>query len=144
MPIPTPKSGESQKEFVQRCMEDPKMKIEYAQDQRAAICYDAFLSQLAAEKVSFDYDGTLSTEKGKQRALNFIENGADVYIISAREEKDGMLNVANRLGIPESRVYATGNNEAKIEKIKELGITIHYDNNEDVVNALPNIGRLLK
>jgi hypothetical protein len=43
MPIPTPKSGESQKEFVQRCMEDNTMKSEYNQEQRLAICYNQFI-----------------------------------------------------------------------------------------------------
>lgn len=143
MPIPKPKANESQRDFMQRCMSDEKMKSEYSEDQRAAICYDEFRTKLASEKVSFDYDGTLSTEIGKQKAINYINNGADVYIISARDSKEGIINVANRLGIPDSRVYATGSNEAKIEKIKELGITIHYDNNKDVVDKLPNVGRLI-
>jgi hypothetical protein len=43
MPIPKPKAGESQKEFVQRCMEDNTMQSEYDQDQRLAICYNQFI-----------------------------------------------------------------------------------------------------
>ena len=97
---------------------------------------------MASEKVSFDYDETLSTQKGMQLAEEWISKGADVYIISARQEKDGMLTRANRLGIPESRIYATGSNKAKVEKIKELEITIHYDNNEEVIKELGAIGRL--
>ena len=54
-----------------------------------------------------------------------------------------MLSTAKRLGIDESKVYATGSNENKINKIKELGITIHYDNNKDVVNKLKGIGKLI-
>ena len=143
MPIPTPRSGERESEFMQRCMSDEKMVAEYDTEQRAAICQSTFKEHLASEKVSFDYDGTLSTEKGYQRAEQFINQGADVYIISARSDKSGMMSRAEKLGIPESRVYATGSNQAKIEKIKELGITIHYDNNQDVINQLPNIGRIL-
>lgn len=142
MPIPKPKAGEKESDFMQRCMGDNKMVSEYDQDQRAAICHNAFATHLATEKVSFDYDGTLSTEKGYTRAEQFIQNGADVYIISAREEKSGMLKRAEKLGIPESRVYATGSNEAKIQKIKDLEITIHYDNNPQVINQLDGIGRL--
>jgi hypothetical protein len=44
------------------------------------------------------------------------------------------------LGIPADRVYATGSNKAKVEKVSSLGIEIHTDNNPDVieqVNALP-------
>jgi hypothetical protein len=95
---------------------------------------------LSSDKVSFDYDDTLSTERGKKLAQKEIQSGKVVYIISARDSKDGMLEVASMLGIPNSHVYATGSNKAKIEKVKELGISKHYDNNSDVVNALETIG----
>ena len=86
------------------------------------------------EKVSFDYDGVLSTAKGKEKAMKQIEEGSTVYIISARSDKEGMMGTAKKLGIPASRVFATGSNKAKVEKIKSLGIDKHYDNNPDVIN----------
>ena len=89
-----------------------------------------------ANKVSYDYDDTLSTSRGKDLAKKLIAEGKTVYIISARQDKEGMLSVASELGIPDSRVYATGSNKAKVEKIKELSIGRHYDNNEDVINDL--------
>ena len=143
MPIPTPKQQESENDFMQRCIIDDKMKSEYDLEQRIAICKESFNTKLASEKVSFDYDGTLSTSKGTKLALNYINRGVDVYIISARDSKQGMLNKARQLNIPESRVYATGSNENKIQKIKDLGITIHYDNNKDVVHQLKGIGKLI-
>jgi hypothetical protein len=40
MPLPAPKSGDNQKEFVSRCMANPKMIAEYPrEDQRLAVCY---------------------------------------------------------------------------------------------------------
>ena len=51
-----------------------------------------------------------------------------------------MLARADELGIPHSRVYATGSNSAKVEKVKELGIEKHYDNNSDVIKDLPSTG----
>jgi hypothetical protein len=69
-----------------------------------------------------------------------IEKGAVVYIISARDSKDGMLAVADELGIPHDRVFATGSNKAKVEKILELGISKHYDNNQDVIDELGSVG----
>ena len=93
-------------------------------------------------KISFDYDGTLSTAKGTEMAKEFIAKGKEVYIISARHLKVGMINKAQSLGIPVSRVYATGSNEAKIAKIKSLGIEEHYDNNQEVINKLDGIGRI--
>jgi len=39
MPIPQPNQGEHEKEFVQRCMIDKKMKKEYPDiDQRYTVC----------------------------------------------------------------------------------------------------------
>ena len=40
MPIPKPKKGEQQKEFMIRCISDPIMKKEYQnKQQRTAVCY---------------------------------------------------------------------------------------------------------
>lgn len=101
-----------------------------------------------SSKVSFDYDGTLSIDKGKELARRKISEGKTVYIISARDSKEGMLSVAEDLGIPASRVYATGSNTEKIAKIIELNIGTHYDNNEDVIKEINNTsdsrGTLLK
>ena len=141
MPIPTPKKGERRNEFVQRCMSDEKMIKEYDQEQRAAICQTAF-TELASMKISFDYDGTLSTKKGTELAKRLKDEGNTIYIISARGSKDNMLTRAESIGIPTSRIYATGSNKAKVEKIKELGIDIHYDNNSDVIKELGAIGNL--
>ena len=96
----------------------------------------------AGLKISIDYDDVLSTEKGKELAKRLIADKNTIYIISARRDTQGMLNTAKALGIPESRVYATGSNKAKVEKIKELGINTHYDNNPDVIKALGQVGKL--
>jgi len=143
MPIPQPKQSESENEFMQRCMSDDKMISEYPTEQRAAICRTAFDEQLAATKVSFDYDGTLTKASAIRKAMELVEKGITVYIISARDEVSGMLKLARRVGIPESYVYATGSNEGKIAKVKELGITTHYDNNIEIVRALKGIGAIL-
>jgi soluble P-type ATPase len=119
------------------------MVNEYEIEQRFAVCQDAFKTKLAGEKISFDFDGTLTTKKGFQKAKQLINEGAEVYIISARQNKDGMILKANELGIPVGKVYATGSNEAKISKVKELQIVAHYDNNIDVVKELGNIGKLI-
>ena len=134
-----PNKGEHQDEFLQRCI---KYVIDEGKDsaQAVAICNSLWDEHFAGDKVSIDYDDTLSTDKGKELAKRLISEGMTVYIISARQDKEGMLSVASDLGIPESRVYATGSNKAKIEKIKELGISKHYDNNADVIKELGSIG----
>ena len=143
MPIPQPNNSESEKDFIQRCMLNNVMVNEYEIEQRFAVCQDAFKTKLAGEKISFDFDGTLTTKKGFEKAKQLINEGAEVYIISARQNKDGMLLKANELGIPVGKVYATGSNKAKVEKVRELGISTHYDNNADVVKELGNIGKLI-
>jgi len=94
-------------------------------------------------KVSFDYDGTLSTDAGKNKAKRLIASGIPVYIISARNSVIGMQKVARELNIPLNRVYATGSNDGKVKKVLSLKITTHYDNNKDVVDKLPGIGKLI-
>ena len=135
-----PKKGEHESEFMPRCIKYV-MDEGKEQEQAIAICGSLWREHFAGEKISIDYDDTLSTDRGKELAKRLITEGKTIYIISARNDKEGMLSVASELGIPESRVYATGSNKAKIEKIKELGITKHYDNNADVINELGSIGQ---
>ena len=133
--IPTPNENESENDFISRCMDSEIMKAEYSDEvQRYAVC----ITQFAPQKVSFDWDGTASTKKGKELVQSYIDKGADIYIITARSKKAGI----SIDGIDASHIIATGSNKAKVEKIKELGITLHYDNNKDVINELGNIGKL--
>lgn len=137
--MPYPRKNEPKEKYIQRCMSDAEMKSKHSDDkERYAVC-QAFYVEYAADKISFDYDDTLSTARGKELAKH--QQGT-LYIISARSDKEGMLATAKSLGIPENRVYATGSNKAKIEKIKELGISRHYDNNKDVIKELGIIGKL--
>ena len=94
----------------------------------------------AAQKISIDYDDTLSTKRGQELASRLLSQGVDLYVISARNDKEGMLELTNKLGIDSSKVFATGSNKAKVEKVNDLGITKHYDNNSDVVKDLGTIG----
>lgn len=95
----------------------------------------------ANTRISFDFDGTANTDKGKKMIDDLVSTiGTDVYIISARHDNSGLLEFAKAHKIPVINVFATGSNKNKIQKIKDLGITIHYDNNQDVVDALPGIG----
>lgn len=133
------KPGETKDEFIGRCI---GIEINDGRDpsQAAAICYSKWES-MAAEKVSFDFDDTLTREDIQNIASKLISDGVDVYIISARQSKDGIYPIADKLGINHSNIFATGSNKAKIEKVKELGISKHYDNNQDVIDGLPGIGK---
>lgn len=98
----------------------------------------------ANEKISFDYDETLTRSMIQDVAKEYIDNGADVYVISARHNVQPIYTISDELGIPRSRVYATGSNKAKLEKILELGIDKHYDNNENIIKQLGNKGELVQ
>jgi len=134
-----PSKGEHKTEFLPRCIAYV-IKEGKDSDQAVAICNSIWSEHFADNKISFDYDDTLSTERGKTLAKRLIAEGNTVYIISARNSKDGMLSTASDLGIPESRVYATGSNTAKVQKVKDLNINKHYDNNADVIAQLDGIG----
>jgi len=134
-----PSTGERKDDFLPRCI-SYVINEGKENEQAVAICNSIWEQHFVGQKVSFDYDDTLSTERGKELAVKQIKLNNIVYIISARQDKEGMLSVAKELGIPESRIYATGSNKAKVEKIKELGINKHYDNNIDVINDLGSIG----
>jgi hypothetical protein len=143
--MPTPSKGEHESEFIPRCI-SILIKEGNDQEQAAAICYSKWNDKESfadENKVSFDYDDTLTTDKGKELAKRKIEEGKTVYIISARHSVSNMLSTAKELGIPLSRVYATGSNKAKVEKVLSLNIGTHYDNNIDVVNQLKGIGKLI-
>ena len=153
--MPNPNPNETKDEFIKRCMSHDEAVTDYPDEsQRFAVCNSIweedktqalsnYRNSFVKEKISFDYDETLTTDKIMQLAKRWISKGADVYIISARSNKEPMLTRAKELCIPESRVYATGSNKAKIEKIKELQIVTHYDNNPDVIKELGSIGRLV-
>lgn len=126
-----------------QCIQD---QLDKGLDQEAAnnICGLIRSQNMSVQKfakVSFDFDDTLSTGAGLVLAKKYKDAGDTLYIISARNEvSQSMLDRASELGIPESRVHATGSNKAKVEEVKKLGITKHIDNNADVVKELGSIG----
>lgn len=54
MPLPIPNSGESQNDFVSRCMINPTMKQDFSDnDQRLAVCFRQFKKPTSKE---FQYE----------------------------------------------------------------------------------------
>lgn len=94
------------------------------------------------EIISFDFDDTLSTDRGLQMAQSMPN---EKYIISARAEvTPDMIERARAAGISEDRIFATGSDKAKIAKIKELGINRHIDNKQSVINKLGSAGQIFE
>jgi hypothetical protein len=144
--MPKPKKGEHKGDYLISCMDDKEMINKFPDNmQRYAVCQNIYSNEkMAVKKISFDFDATLNTSKGKELAKNLGLSGAQLYIISARDNKTGMYEVADLVGIPHFRIYALGSNELKVFKIKDLGINTHYDNNPDVIKQLPNVGKLFE
>ena len=78
-----------------------------------------------ATRVSFDFDDTLSTERGQQLALDEMNKGNQVWIITARQETDSaeVLKVADKLGIQHQHIVFTNG----ADKWKFMIITINYE-----------------
>ena len=138
MPIPQPTTKESKHEFIARCMADPKMLAEYPEaSQRFVLCSSQFSKvNLKGRRVSFDYDGVLTTEKGKELVKERMNNGDTIFIISARRMPDSydIWKTANELGI--TNVFVTGSNVSKIAQIIKQKIDVHYDDNTDVIDKV--------
>ena len=139
MPIPRKRKDEGDQEYLSRCMSDEKMKSEYEDEkQRYAICVTQLSLAANPLLVSFDFDDTLSTEKGYNRAVDWIAKGAIVWIITARC-KDGnnndLIKRAKELQIPLTRVVFTCHQD-KWSFVKDKNIDIHYDNNQEQIDKI--------
>lgn len=97
----------------------------------------------AGTKISFDFDNVLNTKNGQSL---YKRTFGERYVITARSRTMTNMNVVwsitDKLYIPRNRVIFTGSNNAKVEKIKELDITTHYDDNRSVIEQLPGVGKL--
>ena len=95
------------------------------------------LSKEKFEKVSIDYDDTLSTDRGKELAKKLIEEGNDVHVVTRRQDDamETVKNTAKELGIPLDKVHNT-NGELKWKTLIRLGIKKHYDNSDEEIEGI--------
>jgi hypothetical protein len=113
----------------------------YETEEKATEVWKAILAsgeyQADSNKVSFDFDDTLSTARGQEIAKRNIREGKQVYIITRRNEYNAseVYRMAEKLGILKSRVYFT-NGAYKWMTIKRLGIGTHYDNNQKEIDLI--------
>jgi hypothetical protein len=94
---------------------------------------------------SFDFDKTIATDEGLAKARQMIRDGYNLFIISAREKvTPDMVARARKAGIPEENIIATGSDEAKVKKVKQLGVEMHFDDKPEVISELGLMGRQFK
>jgi len=83
----------------------------YDTEEKATEVWQAILASgkfyVDRNKVSIDFDDTLSTPQGQALAKRLISQGKDVYIITRRQPimYNAVYDVADKLGIPRSKVY---------------------------------------
>ena len=141
---------------IYKCSSNGKYRIGngacvYSTKAQAEKVYRAILAQgeFAAKVVSFDFDGTLSTKKGQDKAKELLAENYRVLIVTARQSTDSkeVFDVADKIGIRRSDIYFT-NGANKWSLIKRLGIAIHYDNNPEQVDLINKMtkteGKLFK
>lgn len=101
------------------------------------------LSKEGFERVSIDYDDTLSTQRGKDLARRLIKEGKELVIVTRRRDSElnDVKRVAKEVGI--KKIYNT-NGRLKWMKLKELGIQRHIDNSEEEIQAIKKNAPLIK
>ena len=136
-----PNAGETRDEYISRCVAY-NMDEGKEQEQALAICISIAEEEFAlGDKVSFDWDGTLATQRGKELLEQELRRGSIIYIVSARNTTPAeVIELSLKYRIPGTNIFMTGNNRAKVAKVKELGIKRHYDNNPEVIKELGNVG----
>ena len=131
--MPTRNQNESEKDFISRCMSDEQMKSEFKDEaQRFAVCQ----TKLAKEIISFDYDGTLSTDKGKELAKSFIEKGIEVIIITARNSTDDNSDIESTAKDLNINKIVYTNQRDKWSFVQKFKVSTHYDNNKEQVDKI--------
>ena len=131
--MPTRNQNESEKDFISRCMSDEQMKSEFKDEaQRFAVCQ----TKLAKEIISFDYDGTLSTDKGKEIAKSFIEKGIEVIIITARNSSDDNSDIESTAKDLNINKIVYTNQRDKWSFVQKFKVSTHYDNNKEQVDKI--------
>lgn len=147
MPIPKPRKNERKLEFLNRCMADEVMTNDYRiAGQRYAVCtlsfeetrrqeYQSRKVKSQVQKIGFDYDGVVSTEKGKELVLQKQNEGADIWFISGTEPSETKYNTAEKLGIGKDKMIFVKPLD-KWKYLSENNFDTFYDNNPNQVDRI--------
>lgn len=86
------------------------------------------------KRISFDFDGVLSTQPGRQLAESKKGPDVELWIVTARpvDWNDRVFEVADELKIPHTRIIFTGGRD-KWPFIERYNIAVHYDNNPEQI-----------
>ncbi len=106
-------------------------------DYKSKVNYNVSNIDLEKLRVSFDYDGTLTEEKWQNKAKEFLAEGDQVFILTARSRFDmePVGKLAKEIGISMDNIYYTSGRD-KWPWMEKLNINMHYDNNKDQVDLI--------
>jgi FMN phosphatase YigB (HAD superfamily) len=111
---------------------------------------------MQSKKISFDFDGTLvddfygelndKKDEIQKTCRDLIDMGHEVHIVTKRfdeanknygkkNEHVEVFELAEKLGIKKENVYFT-NREWKYNKLKALGINVHFENSKNEVDQI--------
>ena len=93
MPIPNKESGESENEYIGRCM--AAIGDEYPQDQALAICYNKFRENMNTESKVLNRIKKFREEELK--GINLKENGEPVDLIDPNPCWDGYEAIGTKI-----------------------------------------------
>ena len=88
-------------------------------------------------RISYDFDGVLSTPQGQAQAAADIKNGNEVFVVTKRgiNNQSDVYAVSDRLGIPRERVIFT-DGKYKVKYLRNLFIDCHYDDTQEEIDKI--------
>jgi hypothetical protein len=105
-----------------------------------------FITKLAKPIASFDFNDTFNTFKGKGLALQLVNQGFDIVIVSQLNENNraNVESIVKRSGIPVKKIYFT-NGQDKYRTLASIaGIRRHYDNNQEQIDKINQYAPFIK
>jgi len=86
MPIPKPEGGESQEDFIQRCMGNPTMNSEYPDNsQRFAVCQSSYESTEKQDGFKPTQEMAEEAQRGLEWRDEFNRGGTEIGVARARD-----------------------------------------------------------
>ena len=90
-------------------------------------------------RVSLDFNDTFNTFRGKTLAQQLLAQGYDVHIVTRLNENNRSSVEryvrSSGINIPSNKIHFT-NGQLKYNKLRQLGIRRHYDNNATEIEAI--------
>lgn len=90
-------------------------------------------------RISLDFNDTFNTFRGRTLAQQLIAQGNDVHIVTRLNEfnRPTVERYVKSTGIkiPSNKIHFT-NGQLKFNKLRQLGVRRHYDNNMSEIEAI--------